>query len=408
MRSHRALFRFLTRPLPGSGPALVALFAGCVFCFTALMIAGGYVSLTNRSPWRDATGLLSTAIGIRQAFAGQAQVNILLVGVDETFGRGPSDTIMVWTIRPAEAYAAMLSLPRDLYTRSPRLGPQKINAMYSYGGVNLVREAVGSILGIPIDHYVKVDTRGFRAVVDAAGGVEVTIEHPMHYHTSHLTIDLEPGRQRLDGDAALDYVRFRSDALGDLGRTRRQQRFLRELARQLFQPARAYRIPRVITTALQYVETDLDAGDLMALTQLAQQLDLDQVPTATLPALPVRLHHLSFLVTDERWIEETVRHLFDRKPVYIEILNGTRVNRLATRVAQLLDRNGLPVNVVDNAPYRADATEVLDNGGISSTTARAIARLLGTDHVRTILDTTTPLGVRVVLGPDAENRVASE
>ncbi|MFD7509301.1 LCP family protein [Streptomyces sp. NPDC059853] len=129
-------------------------------------------------------------------------------------GAARSDTMMLLQIAADRKTASLVSLPRDTWTEIPGHGEAKLNAAYSWGGPALMVETVQNLTGLRIDHLAVIDWTGFRALTDAVGGV---------------TVD----GTRLDGTAALEYVRERTSLPeGDLDRTRRQQNFLRALLSQ--------------------------------------------------------------------------------------------------------------------------------------------------------------------------------
>lgn len=182
-------------------------------------------------------------------------VNILIVGVDSSgslsasdpinAGRSASantDTMIVARLDPATGTGALLSIPRDLYV--PIAGTNttdRINSARSFddGRDRLVR-TIQTDLGIPINHYIEVDFKGFQDVVDALGGVSVNF--PVAVRDLHSGLTENAGCQALDGKAALDLVRSRYlqqlgvdgrwhyDVSSDWGRVRRQQAFLQTLA----------------------------------------------------------------------------------------------------------------------------------------------------------------------------------
>jgi LCP family protein required for cell wall assembly len=184
--------------------------------------------------------------------AGKPQT-ILLVGSDKRFGAGKgdarSDTMMLVRLDPKQQATAVMSIPRDLVTDIPGYGTQKINAAYSYGGLNLVLETVRQVLSggpyaapgneFKINHVVGVNFRGFRRVVDFVGCVYTDVDR-RYYHSNlglppaaqYAEIDIQPGYQKLCGQRALDYVRFRH-ADSDVVRAARQQGFLRNAKDQI-------------------------------------------------------------------------------------------------------------------------------------------------------------------------------
>ncbi|MZP87928.1 LytR family transcriptional regulator, partial [Escherichia coli] len=130
----------------------------------------------------------------------------------------------------------------------PGHGWHKVNAASPLGGPELMKEAVARITGVRPDRYVVVSLEALRRGVDALGGVRVCVEKPMRYQdqAAGLVIDLEPGCQVLSGAQAEGYLRFRKDALGDIGRIQRQQAFFHALKDQLFSLPGLLRLPRAV------------------------------------------------------------------------------------------------------------------------------------------------------------------
>lgn len=223
--------------------------------------------------------------------------NFLLVGSDTREGADPSDpdfggigdadsvtgrrsdTIMVLRRERSGGGASLLSIPRDLWVEIPGAGSERINSAYSAGPETLVA-TVQSALGIPIHHYVEVDFQGFKALVDAIGGVEMCFEHPTR--DGHTGLDITAaGCFVLDGVQALAFARsryyeefvdgtWRTDGRADLGRVERQQLF----------------VNTALQAALDRVKGNpLEAGDVFASTTGALRLDPDLDPFAAAGAL---------------------------------------------------------------------------------------------------------------------------
>ena len=212
--------------------------------------------------------------------------NILLVGTDSRdgidegtdnsdliLGEGiageRSDTILI--LRQEEDGSKFLSLPRDLWLPINGGGEQRINTAIAQGPQALVN-TVQSELGIPISHYVQVDLAGFIDVVDAVGGVEVTIANPAFDPGSGLDLPTA-GTVTLDSTQALAWVRSRRytevidgqqvvDGTSDLGRVARQQEFMRAL------------LNKVIDQRNPIALNDLGGA-------LSQAIALDEVTTLT-------------------------------------------------------------------------------------------------------------------------------
>lgn len=230
-------------------------------------------------------------------------VYVLVLGVDERpDDPGRSDTLFV--VRIGDGQVRVLSIPRDTLVRIEGHGEGKVNSAYTYGGPELAKQTVAGLLKLPIDHYVKVNLAGFRQMVDLIGGVPYDVERPMRYEDPYdgLVIDLKPGPQLLDGRKAEQYVRFRHDEIGDdLGRIHRQQAFLKAAARHALRPANLPRLPQLLYTASQQVETDLPAADQLRLARAgyaAQQADA--IVQETLPGHSDYVGDLSFYLPDQK------------------------------------------------------------------------------------------------------------
>lgn len=230
--------------------------------FVAGVVAGLLLSLAGLFIWfQTAPAQAMQAPGSSAFHEGFSEpVQILVLGVDErSQDQGRSDTMMLVRVGPGDT-ARVLSIPRDTLVKIDGYGEGKANSAYTYGGPELAKRSVSELLGVPVQYYVKVNMAGFRDLVDLMGGVTVDVAKPMHYEdpTDGLKIDLDPGRQLLDGQKAEQFVRFRHDEIGDdVGRIHRQQEFLKAAADQLLSPGNLPRLPRLLYTAAEHVQTDL-------------------------------------------------------------------------------------------------------------------------------------------------------
>src|SRR5579875_1540321 len=162
-----------------------------------------------------------------------AQERRLSTGFDVSGHR--SDTIMLLHIPANGGRPVLISLPRDSYVPIPGNGYNKINAAFAIGGPKLLAETVQNVTGLRIDHYMEIGFGGFVGVVNAVGGVQMCLKHPLHDVASGL--NLKAGCQTLDGAQALGYVRDRhSFADQDLQRVQDQRAFLKALLHKVTSP----------------------------------------------------------------------------------------------------------------------------------------------------------------------------
>ena len=151
-----------------------------------------------------------------------------------------SDTMILVRLDPKRGATAMMSLPRDLLVTIPGHGVDKLNAAFSYGEDALTLRTIRSLLHIPIHHYVRVTFWGFKEAVDRLGCVYVDVDRqyfndnrpPVGGGGAYAAINVPAGYQKLCGERALDYVRYRH-LDSDLVRAARQQSFLGQAKDQI-------------------------------------------------------------------------------------------------------------------------------------------------------------------------------
>jgi LCP family protein required for cell wall assembly len=148
-----------------------------------------------------------------------------------------SDTMILMRLDPSKSAIALMSLPRDLKVVIPGQGKNKLNAAYSIGGTRLLLKTVKQVTGLPINHVINVDFRGFRDAVNEIGCVYTDVDRRYYNDNAnpndqYATINIDPGYQKLCGKDALDYVRYRHTDT-DIVRAARQQDFLRQAKQQV-------------------------------------------------------------------------------------------------------------------------------------------------------------------------------
>ena len=335
------------------------------------------------------------------AFGGRDRVTILALGVDNSEGRGLADTLIALVVWPKIGEMAALSIPRDSRVVIPGVGNRRINASHAYGGLPLTVETVEMLLGIPFDYYIEVNVSGLADLVDAIGGIDVEVEKRMHYRdrSQNLLIDLQPGLQHLTGEQAVGYVRFRHDAMGDLGRIERQRKFLRLVAGELLSPANVRRLPRLADTFVETVETNLTVRDILSLKKIIEQVGPDAIRMASLPARPRMIDGQSVLELDADEVQQTVDRVLWGQGIRVVILNGTSVDGLAARVAEVLEQQGYEILEVGNAERKTAATLILDHRG-QTRRAQRVSSLLGGAVISAAPDGDNPADVTIILGDD--------
>ena len=300
------------------------------------------------------------------------RLTVLLLGGDAGWGRTGlrTDTMIVATLEPATGRAVLFGLPRNL-VRVPlpdgparefacRCFPYPLNELYTYAeehpylfpgsrhpGVTAVMGAAERLLGIRIDHYALVDLKGFVEVVDALGGVTVTVSEPVRVEIDRLgegdggpRFHIKPGRHHLDGLTALAFARARKET-SDYDRMRRQRCLLGSLARQV-EARRLLRVfPRLVPVVKRNVSTDLPTDRLPDLIELAgRRVDLATVGFGP-PDFVAGWAFGGYPIPDVAHIRATARAMLD--------------GRAATTVAGTGDGTTAEAKPATSQPARPDA-----------------------------------------------------
>ncbi len=238
-------------------------------------------------------------------------MNLLVLGSDrresEEGDPGRSDTIILMHVDPDQDYLSVLSLPRDLRVEIPGHGKAKINAAYAFGGPALTIRTVQQVTGVDIDHYLEIDFAAFRDITDSLGGVYVDVDRRYYNDDPEWElIKLAPGYQLLNGDQALDYVRFRHDLNLDFGRMARQQRFLGAVREQAVGWDLPFKLPRLVTALFRNIDTDLGANDILKLAYWGIGLDGGRIRQISVIGATETIGGASYVLVDEDAIAEAV------------------------------------------------------------------------------------------------------
>jgi len=208
---------------------------------------------------------------------------VLLIGIDEY---NNTDTLMVASIDSVNKKASLISIPRDSLVDVSR-GMKKINAAYANGGIDQLRTEVASLIGFKPDYYAIVELKGFKRLVDAVKGVDFDVPQDMYYHdpTQNLLINLKKGMQTLNGDKAVQLVRFRRYKGGDdFKRTEVQRDFLVALAKKAMTLEGLFNIGEIADIINDNVKTGLQLTDIAWF--VTQLFGIDFENNVTLAGLP--------------------------------------------------------------------------------------------------------------------------
>ena len=239
------------------------------------------------------------------------KATIMIMGVDERADDvGRSDTLMVAAIDPDLDKASLLSIPRDTRVRIKGHGYDKINAAFAYGGENLTHRTVEDFLGISVDYYIIINTHSFVKIIDALGGIDVDVEKRMYYEDpwdddGGLLIDLRPGLQHMDGKTAVTYVRYR-DEEGDIGRIKRQQKFMKACMDQIASPSILTKLPSILQEVSSSVKTNLSMRQLLEFAGTLKNAQKNGLTADMVPGRPLYIDEISYWIPDINQLRFTV------------------------------------------------------------------------------------------------------
>ncbi|MDR1158554.1 MAG: LCP family protein [Oscillospiraceae bacterium] len=311
-RAGKKMWRMRLRWLIPSGAALAGLvLAGCLYLANSVItppergqmepeplpqdpVSDGVTSAPTPSPGA-VTPRPVTPEGRREGV-----YTIILAGTD--MDDYHTDVLMVAALDTVKGELNVLAIPRDTQV-AVRRANKKINAAWGVGmnarsedkservagAIGQLRTELKTVIGFVPDAYAVVDLKGFVRLVDAMNGVEFDVPQDMHYSdpSQNLYVNLKKGRQTLNGDKAIQLVRFRSTyAEGDLKRVEVQQAFLTEAFKQLISVKHIFKLPEFAAIAQENLRTDLSLGQMIWFGQELLKLEEDSITFYTLPGDP--------------------------------------------------------------------------------------------------------------------------
>ena len=357
------------------------------------------------------------------------QRNILLVGTDSREGMTKAqrkrlgtgnfegertDTILLLTLEGSRG--AMLSFPRDLFVPRCDGTEGRINGAYGIGGPSCLVKTVSEVSDIPITNFLEVDFLGFHDIVEAVGGVRMCLKEPIKDRDAH--INLPKGCQRLNGKQSLGFVRVRKID-NDLGRIERQQRFMKQLAKEIAQPSTVVNPVKLFSTgnavgSALTADKGLGVSDLIALGRGGAAMGRTDFPQYAVPTTGASVGGAAVLSI----IDEEADPLFQSfrdgsvldqvgadvtpQEVSLEVRNGAGTPGLAGAAAEELEKRGFTVTNIGNATPVAKTVVLYTKGNADKAKLVAAKSPTGSAAVRR---TRTGPPVVLVLGRDAATAI---
>lgn len=232
------------------------------------------------------------------------RTNILLLGVDARAGETKSrtDTIILASIDPKLNKVALVSIPRDTQIEIEGSPTDKINSANVVGGPELTVEKVSELIGEDIDYYVEMDFKGFERIVDTLGGVDINVDQRMYKPSEG--IDLQAGQQRLTGEQALGFVRYRGYVMGDIDRTAHQQAFLKALGKEVLKAKNIVKLPSLVREINRNINTNLNLSEMLKMATWAPGFNSKSIIAQTLPGYFLDKRDAYGNLTQSYWVAD--------------------------------------------------------------------------------------------------------
>lgn len=309
----------MRRKLALSIVAIIILVGGIVLGFSGTSIFGSKSLSSNQ------TGQL-TEEELKN------RISVLLIGADQRPGEPKfnTDSLILVTIDPKSAQVSLLSIPRDTRVSIPGHTDIKINGVAPLTDLDTLVDVVADLAGIPVAGYIQTNFNGFKKIIDTLGGITVEVEKDMYYETGDDEdgyINLKKGLQELDGSQALQYARFRNDALADISRTARQQVVLKAVAEEMLQLSTLPKLPWLIPQLKEAVNTNLELGSLFKISKTAVKFKDVEILTQTLPGRFRDIKGISFWDVDSEEAKEVVSNLL-RGITTEKVIDDTEIDLL--------------------------------------------------------------------------------
>lgn len=342
----------------------------------AMVSAAGGAGLKIQSFLQPDAGNIKETIEYDEA---SGNVNILVMGIDDVEGIHRSDTIAFCTVDIDNKIVRFMSIPRDTRVQIEGHGWQKINHAYAFGQEKLLEKTVVNYLGMPVNYFMIVNYQSFPEIVDLMGGVDVNVSKRLSYtdNAAGLRIRIDKGVQHMDGRTALNYVRFRHDALGDIGRVKRQQKFLSALLDKAKSPAMITELPSMAKKLLKLVNSNMSPAQAIQLASYLKDIPRENMMFFTLPGKAAYISKVSYWIGDiseastllssmpgkkQTSPEDSSEHSSDpvvsdikgyissiRSPV--AVLNGDGTSGLGKKASDYLQKLGIDVAYTGNAKH---------------------------------------------------------
>lgn len=308
-------------------------------------------------------------------------LTILLLGVDNEDssleGSKNTDSVFLVNYNPKAQNCQVISFPRD--TLVPyKDSNMKLRYLYSTGGENLIKDTIENMMNIEINGLVTVDISGFRKIIDAIGGVDVSIERDMYYDNAekNLSINFKAGETiHLDGEKAEEFFRWRNNNdekntyLDDTARIKNQKLLIDKVFEKVISFSGISNVNEIFKVIKSNVETDLSLDKIISYGLAFTRMDKENIIVTSLSGETKEVDGISYFIYDKGQIEslsneyeslESLNAMAYKRTMKVKIINCTKIKGLAGDVKEKLEALGY-TNISVEGTNEFDKTEIYFN-----------------------------------------------
>ncbi len=325
-------------------------------------------------------------------------VNTLIIGSDQGSNRGEggwcrSDVMMLVCLQERDKKAVVVSIPRDTKVELPGHGTQKINAAHAFGGPSGAIDAVKTLTGLDVHHYVSMNFEGFKQIIDAIGGVPIHLNSPINDpHSGYLPA----GDLLLGGEQALVVVRSRKLPNGDIDRIKSQQAFLKALMHKAETMKSVWKGKQLVDIMASTCQMDYDAGQLTNLAEELRSFQIANVQFVTVPGDARTISGASYFIPNMPMLAEIATEVKQNTWISPE-LSAKLASPESTRVEELNSPNSDVITVVAGTKALMGAVPIVAEE----------LRLLGHEKVFEGLANQVHMKTLIMYRPEAKERFQS-
>lgn len=436
-------------------------FAILITIFTGKIIVSSSNSEWFGSSFFGKIAHITTSSNKKLAGEENDRINILLIGMGGKNHDGGylADTIMLLSIKPSTKQIAMISIPRDMAVPLENGVWRKVNSVNANAeaknpgsGGKVMIETLSDLLGTPINYYVRADFQGFINIIDEMDGVTVNVENTLddysypimgqednpNYYSRFEHLHVDAGLQEMNGALALKFARSRYGVGGegnDFARARRQQLILQAVKEKLLskstllKPAMIFRISSELS---EHIDTNLSVSEILSLWDDYKDFKQSDLINKVIDNSPTGLlvdqigdggaYLLMPKAGNYSEIKNFVQNIFGsnpvekvetlEEPVSIQIINGTWITGLASRVSTGLSSynfvtekvsNGNDREVVKSYFYDLSYGKNAQAGKTLSSLTGAVIKYDNPSWLESLKNSSSTPDFVLVLGTTAEN-----